>query len=290
MRERWNDTDLAQLDRQIVEALAQDHPQSVRHCFYRMTDTRLKVNVEKDDGGYRRVQRRLHDLREGGGVPFDWVTDSTRRGFHVQTFSGGADFLRRVTGLYRANIWAGVGTHVEIWVESRSIGGVLEADCRELAVSLYPTAGFSSDSLIYEAARDHVAYQDETARGAILYVGDHDPAGVLIDQDAERKLRRHIDRLGGDPNWLHFERLAITPAQIVEHDLPTKPRKPGDRRRPDVVETVEAEAMPAGELRRLVRSSVESYLPAGALHAGQVAEASERAGLLRLADFTVQAP
>jgi hypothetical protein len=31
--------------------LAADHPQSVRHCFYRMTDPRLPEPVEKSDRG-----------------------------------------------------------------------------------------------------------------------------------------------------------------------------------------------------------------------------------------------
>ena len=290
MRERWNDADLAQLDRQIIDTLEADNPQSVRHVFYLMTDPRRAVSVAKSDGGYRRVGRRLHALRESGAVPFEWITDATRRGFHVATYQGGADFLRRVAGLYRHNVWQDAQTHCEIWCESRSIAGVLEADCREIAVSLFPTAGFASDSLIFEAARDHVYHQDRTMRGAIFYCGDFDPSGLEIDRDAEAKLRRYIDRLGGDPDWLEFQRLAITPAQIVEHDLPTKPRKASELRRPDVTATVEAEAMPAGDLRRIVRSAVEAYLPAGALHAAQVAEASERAGLLRLAGFTVQAP
>ena len=123
---------------------------------------------------------------------------------------------------------------------------------------------------------------DHAARGVIFYVGDFDPSGLEIDRDAEGKLRRYIDRLGGDPDWLEFRRLAITAAQIEHYALPTKPRKPSERRRPDVLATVEAEAMPAGDLRAIVRSAVESYLPAGALQAARIAEESERAGLLAL--------
>ena len=67
------------------------------------------------------------------------------------------------------------------------------------------------------------------------------------------------------------------------YDLPTKPRKKGDKRRLDVNETVEAEAMPAMILRQIVREAVESYLPPRALQAALVAEESERAGLQMLA-------
>ena len=64
--------------------------------------------------------------------------------------------------------------------------------------------------------------------------------------------------------------------------LPTKPRKATDRRRLDIAETVEAEAIPAGVMRAMVREAVESYLPAGALNAAKVAEESERDGLRAL--------
>src|SRR5450755_2405035 len=132
------------LDDQIIAVLAEDHPQSVRHVFYRMTDPRLLEPVEKSDRGYRHVQDRCVKLRRSGRLPYGWLADSTRRGYHVDTFSDKADFLRRMNSLYRADLWKDAGYYVEVWVESRSIAGVLQADCEELAVSLYPCGGFSS--------------------------------------------------------------------------------------------------------------------------------------------------
>ena len=40
-RIRRTDAQLEQLDAQIIAVLKEDHPQSVRHVFYRMTDPRL---------------------------------------------------------------------------------------------------------------------------------------------------------------------------------------------------------------------------------------------------------
>ena len=102
--------------------------------------------------------------------------------------------------------------------------------------------------------------------------GTIDPAGVLIDQSIEAELREHLD----DSAPLTFHRLAVNEDQIARYSLPTKPRKKGERRRQDIRTTVEAEAMPAGDLRRMLRDKVESFLPAGALERAKVAEASER--------------
>ncbi len=267
------------LDKQIADVLAADHPQSVRHVFYRMTDPRLDVPVAKTEQGYKRVQRRCLELRRSGAMPFGWISDATRRGYHVATFHGSGDFIARMSGLYRARLWTEDLPHVEVWCESRSIAGVLQDECSRLAVSLYPAGGFSSATLCFEAACE--IDRKDRASAVVLYVGDFDPAGLLIDQSIESELRGHL------VTPLLFRRLAINADQIEAYELPMKPRKPGDRRRPDVGQTVECEALPAQILREIVRAAVEAYLPPRALEVAKAVEASERAGLRELA-FTLR--
>ena len=273
-RKRATKAEQSVLDDQILDVLGEDHPQSVRHVFYRMTDPRLPEPVDKTEHGYRRVQRRCLALRRNGSIPYGWISDATRRGYHVSTFDGPGDFIRRFAGLYRAELWTEDLPHVEVWVESRSLAGVLTDTCRDLAVSLYPAGGFTSATLAYEAALEIDRKDRDSA--VVVYVGDFDPAGLLIDQAIKAELEKHL----ATPLELH--RLAVNEDQIAEFDLPTKPRKATDRRRPDIAETVEAEALPAAIMRRMVREAVEAYLPPGALHAAKVAEHSEREGLRAL--------
>ena len=256
------------LDKQIIKVLADDHPQSVRHVFYCMTDPRLTVPVEKTDNGYRRVQRRCLELRRDGSIPYGWISDATRRGYHVATFDGVGDFIGRMAGHYRAQLWTYDLPHVEVWCESRSIAGVLQDECERLGVSLYPAGGFTSATLAYEAARQIDEHDREEA--VVLYVGDYDPAGVLIDQSIEAELLKHLE------TPLSFRRLAINHEQIADYDLPTKPRKTGDNRSVEVKATVEAEAKPAAIMREIVSEAVEAYLPANTLAVAKVAEQSER--------------
>ena len=279
-RARRTAAQVGQLEQQILDVLAEDHPQSVRHVFYRMTDPRLPEPVEKSDAGYAQVQDRIVKMRRAGTLPYGWITDATRRGYFVDTFHGTGDFLRRMQGLYRADLWQMADHYVEVWTESRSIAGTIQGDCEELAVSLYPCGGFSSISLAYQAAESINARRDGKPV-VIFYIGDFDPAGVLIDVALERELRSH---LRADVN-MSFTRLGITSEQIEFYDLPGKPRKPGDRRALHVRETVEAEAMPAGILRRLLRTEIEALLPADALAVAQAAEESERAFIGRISDM-----
>ena len=278
-RARRTKAQIEQLEAQMLDVLRKDQPQSVRHMFYRMTDPRLTEPVEKSEAGYRNVQDRLVKMRRSGAVPYGWITDATRRGYFVNTFDSPSDFIRRMSGLYRSDLWAHSDCYCEVWVESRSIAGVIQDLCEELAVSLYPSGGFTSLTLAFEAA-EAINEVHDGRDVVIFYVGDYDPAGVLIDVAIERELRQHLD----PEVRLTFERIGITAQQVIEHDLPTKPRKAGERRAPHILNTVEAEAMPAGLLRELLRERIEALLPPRALEISKVAEENEQAFLEDLAD------
>ena len=277
-RDRRSKDRMELLDAQIIAVLNEDHPQSVRHVFYRMTDPRLSEPVEKSDRGYRHVQERCVKLRRAGRIPYGWIADMSRQGYFTTTFADASDFVRSMAGHYRADLWRDADCRCEVWAESRSIASVLLNDCRELAVSLYPCGGFSSLSFVHAAAQQYSAGQDRRPL-VVLYVGDYDPAGVLIDQSLQRELRQHLR-----PDIeLQFQRIAINEGQIDDYDLPTKPRKEGDKRSPQVAHTVEAEAMPARDLRAILRLEVETLLPERALEVALVAEKAERQHLFNMA-------
>lgn len=273
-RNRRTNDQVEQLDQQIIDVLKEDHPQSVRHVFYRMTDPRLPEPVEKSDRGYRHVQARCVALRRSGRVRYDWFSDMSRRGYFVDTFNDASEFITRVKGLYRADLWRDADCRCEVWSESRSIASILMDDCDELAVSLFPCGGFSSLSFVHSAAEHH-NYSGDKRPLQVLYIGDYDAAGVLIDVSLEKELREHL-RPDID---LRFDRIGINPEQIAAYDLPTKPRKETDKRSQHISISVEAEAMPAKILRGILRDKIECLLPAGALTIAKVAEESERAHL-----------
>lgn len=278
-RRRRTKDQVAQLDQQIVKVLRADHPQSVRHVFYRLTDPRLPEPVEKSDHGYQQVQARLVTLRRNGAIPYGWLADMSRRGYFTNTYAGAGDFILRMQSYYRHDLWSLSEHYCEVWCESRSIASVIQRECNDLAVSLYPCGGFSSISFVHDAVEEINARKDQKPIN-VFYIGDYDPAGVLIDVALERELRRHL-RIDIE---LRFVRLGITEEQIREYDLPEKPRKSTDKRALHIEKTVEAEAMPAGVLRQMLRNAVENLLPPHALNVTRVAEESERSSIIAMAE------
>lgn len=256
----------------IMELAEEGAPQSVRHIFYRMTEPG-PGQVEKTDSGYEKVQRLVAELRTEGRMPFSWIADNSRTYYGYEGADSLESFAAETAALYRRDYWRESGYLVEAWCESRAMAGVLSQECRRLGVNLYPSGGFSSFSFLWAAA-GHItrAARPDTV---ILYAGDYDPAGVLIDVDIESKLRDYLGRqgYGGD---LHFARLAVTPEQIAAWRLPTKPRKATDKRSLHITEAVEAESIPARTARQLFRDAAEYLLPDGWIAAEKLAEQSER--------------
>ena len=105
-----------------------------------------------------------------------WIVDSSRRGYHVLPFSNGGDLIWHYAALYRRDLWFTTDVYVEVWCESESIGAVIQRECDRLGVSLYPTRGFSSVTLISQAAEGIRAWSRERPV-KIVYVGDYDPGG-----------------------------------------------------------------------------------------------------------------
>jgi hypothetical protein len=113
---------------------------------------------------------------------------------------------------------------------------------------------------------------------AVIYnIGDHDKAGV----DAWRAIRRKLEEFVDDDIDLVFQRIAVTPEQIVELGLPTRP----DKTNTGFGDCVEVDAMPSSTLRDLLRTAIERNIDPEALRLTKVAERSERDVLARIARY-----
>jgi hypothetical protein len=138
--------------------------------------------------------------------------------------------------------------------------------------------GFSSSSYLRRAAEKIT----DVGKPTFIYLfGDHDPSGLWISEQIERDLQRHLEDIGDfDLDNFQFERIAVTPKQIKEWSLPTRPTKTeaeGNRHAKQFDgESVELDAIPVDRLHHLVRHVISRHLDLGQLRILREAEASER--------------
>jgi hypothetical protein len=148
----------------------------------------------------------------------------------------------------------------------------------EYGVALMAAVGYASITFAYEAAQVmkelyHPIY--------VYHFGDYDPSG----QDAARAIEKEL-RLHAPNAEIHFKRVAVTPEQIKEWKLPTRPTKASDPRSKkfgsDV--SVELDAIRPNALRDLVRTTIERHLSRETLDAVNAEAVAEKAQLGRLLD------
>ena len=83
-------------------------------------------------------------------------------------------------------VWDEQNAYVEIWLEKDALAGVLVDVTQKWDVPLMVTRGFASLSYLHEAAE---TIRDQNKPTYLYYFGDHDPSGVDIPRQVERRLR-----------------------------------------------------------------------------------------------------
>jgi hypothetical protein len=179
-----------------------------------------------------------------------------------------ANFLAQSQQTYRRSLWADQAVYVEIWIEKDALAGVVSEVTNHWDVPLMVTRGFPSETFVYEAAQ-HIRNLGRPAY--LYYFGDFDPSGVSISDNLGGKLD---DWLGAS---VMFERMAVTPDQVVTMNLPTRPTKRKDKRAKSWAgDSVELDAIPANELRHMVEDCITRHIDRAALQRIERVEAVER--------------
>jgi hypothetical protein len=221
-RHRATRDEMATRRRRICEIAEIERPATVRQIYYQTVVQKI-IGIEKDDTGYDKVQDLLTDLRRGGVIPFDWIKDEGRYARQPYTVEGIPQALNDARRDYRKDPWQKTFEYVQIWVEKNALLGVLEPVTREYDVALMSAVGYSSISFLHEATRD---LNRLTCPIYIYQLGDLDPSGAQAAEVIEKDLRGFAPEAE-----IHFERISITPEQIVEFNLqaalrPTKRQDP----------------------------------------------------------------
>jgi hypothetical protein len=266
-RPRRTKAEVASIRDHIKDILEKNNPQTVRQVFYALT---VRGAIAKAEIEYQRtVVRLLSEMREAGQIPFAWIADNTRWQRKPSSFTGVEACLNSCATNYRRDLWASMPAYVEVWCEKDALAGVLLEETKVYDVPLMVARGYSSLSFLHSAA---MAIQATDKPAHIFHFGDLDPSGVDAARDIEAKLRRYAP--GAE---IHFERPAVTRAHVEEWNLPTRPTKQTDKRAKKFVgASTELDAIPAANLRALVRECIERHVDRDQLKILKVFEASER--------------
>ncbi|MBW1614382.1 MAG: hypothetical protein JRJ57_10525 [Deltaproteobacteria bacterium] len=251
----------------LYNILWEDHPQTVRGVFYQAV---TKGFIAKTEAEYKNVVGRLlTEMRKDGQLSFEWLADSTRWMRKPRTYSGLEAAMKDAWEYYRKSVWHDQPIYIEVWMEKEALAGVIYEETALWDVPLMVTRGYPSLSFLHTAGAAIDAMGKNTY---IYYFGDYDPSGVDISKKVEEGLREYAP----DTN-IYFERMAITPQQIQEWSLPTRPTKKTDTRARNFRgNSVELDAIPAKQLRQLVSECIAQHIDEETIQRIELAEKAEK--------------
>lgn len=273
---------------QAMEAIVKaDPPMTIRQAFYQAVGHDL---VEKSEQGYDHVAKAIGRLRWGGMLDWSAIRDNTRGVQAPYTFSGMIEYREHTAQLYQRDHWQTQDTRVVILIEKDALAGVIAPVIHQWQVPLVVTRGDCSDSTLADVAQ----YLTPDKQNFLYVFSDFDPSGVgSIFRAVERKL---LDPKP-EPGWWTYgnpasergfgvtatiKRVALTPAQIKQYKLPTRPTKQGSTQAKSFgsKHSVELDALPPATLRELVTNGITQHVDMERWHSEDIAEKFERSRLL----------
>jgi hypothetical protein len=272
-RTRSTKAEMRRRRQHLFSIVSKMKPMTVRQVFYQAT---IRGIVDKSEAGYNKVQADLVHMRRTGELPYDWLTDNTRWQRKPLTFNDVEHALNETARFYRKSLWKEAKSYVEVWLEKDALSGVIMPITSTYDVPLMVARGYASLSFLHTAA-EYIGSLDVPT--FIYHLGDYDPSGVNASEKIDSTLRALAPHAE-----IHFQRLAVTPAQIRAWHLPARPTKITDTRSKGFGDiSVELDAIEPERLRTIVERALEQHLPAQQLKVLKAAEESERAEIATLA-------
>jgi hypothetical protein len=215
----WNGLILSETKKQLEDYRKQDIVPTVRAMFYSLVVLRVLPNTQKI---YRAYDNQLSRWREKGTIPIDSFDDDIRN--VIQDFDDeyltveehidiGLNYLRNTQNDYAIPRWHKQPYYVEVWLEKNAAKKPFRSIVRDRHVRVVPNSGHSSIAYFSDNVNRLKAKQAEGKKIVILYFGDVDPSGEVMDKVYKRKF------IGYGLYNVEFIRLAITEKQMKRFNL-----------------------------------------------------------------------
>jgi hypothetical protein len=172
-----------------------DFPLTLRQIYYRLVSTNLVPNKRS---AYNQLSKTLVKARENGEVDDTRIEDRARQVLRGEPGCDGPkqfteimeDWFRGSGKRYHADLWSNQPVFVEVWVEKDALSRVIAQAAEPYRVTVCPSRGYSSYTYLKRMAIDD-RLSDVDKPIIILDFRDHDPSGIQMTEDLQRRLTKY---------------------------------------------------------------------------------------------------
>jgi hypothetical protein len=215
----WNGQVLSKIREQLDDFNSQGIVPTLRGMFYTLIELRV---IRKDQRIYKALSNHTARWRENGTLRIDCFADHSRdvvKDFHdnyvsIEDYIGfGITHLENAHHGYSIPRWHKQPNHVEVWLEKDAPVASIVSIVKGRDVLVVPNRGHSSVAFLNNNIHRLKRRQREGKLIIILYLGDADPSGEVMDEVYKRKLEEY------GIFEVTFIRLAVTKEQIERYNL-----------------------------------------------------------------------
>ncbi len=241
-------------------------PMTCRQIFYRLVAAH---GYEKTDKGYANLCETLGRARRARLIPFSDIRDDGDEIIESGGYGSLAQFVQRIEGsVLGFGLLADLNQPWRVIVITEA-AGMVEMVWRmvnHFGATVRSAGGFDSITSKFHLAGEIAKAFRNGRRTSILHIGDHDPSGVHVFRNLKADVCAFLETATDeDPaEMVVFERLAITPAQVLEYGFPTAIAKAKDNRSfegigDDPTATAQLEALPPDVLQTVLVEGIRRY-------------------------------
>ena len=235
---------------------------TIRQIFYRLVAVYHFPNTRSM---YNRLSKILREARELRLIDAERIVDLTRPEYYFNPQYKTQDeytetMLKGLLNNFDLDRWGDQPYYIEVWIEKEALSRVIQPICKKYRVNLIVCKGYSSYTQIYEAAKRF----PKDKRVGILYLGDHDPSGLHIQESLEERLKEELRRQNKYTR-LYIKRVALTIDQVQQFKLPASPLKKASQKYKEYIlkhknRVWELDALDPAYLNNLLEESIRRLI------------------------------
>ena len=242
----------------VLAEYAAHLPLTLRQIFYRLVGAH---GYEKTERAYERLGEHLVRARRAHLVPMEAIRDDGGVTPMPTMWANAEEYLdavRAQAGELMLDRTVGQETRLAVLCEAAGMAPQLARVTNPFGITVMSSGGFDSVTEKHAFAAELARHSRPTE---VLSIGDQDGSGVWMFAAYLEDVEAFTRELGGEAT---FTRLAVTPKQVREFNLPIAPPKSTDRRA-FRGQTCQAEALAPDVLAGILRDAIEARIDRRAL-------------------------
>jgi len=240
-----------------------DIKMTLRQLYYQLVSNDI---IPNDDTLYKKLSKLLTDLRYNGNIDWDIIEDRVRIPKIPVDWNNISEILDSAIYSFRLPRWNNQNYYIELSTEKDALSSILYPIANKWHVPFSVNRGYASATAMYDMFKRVTEKIYNGKKIIILYLGDHDPSGIDMVNDIDKRLQEFISFKNGivENNGYVFK-IGLTMGQIKRYNPPPNPAKIKDPRAKNYIkeygnQSWEVDALPPDVMIRLVENEIKYYI------------------------------